>query len=310
MLFVQRIIATFFSCFLRNWIQCSACYQLYNSQRLIFSQCTYCINFTGLLITSFSLRCFGSISLNLCSYLQSLKLQFAFKSMRVHAQFLATMKLYYRISPIYVSVNSNRVHTLGQTAGIRSKNCPKVRIWLLKVARGLAIRQGPGFCGKFKLCLTPYKCVLRRRFVFPVFNYFSETPSVWRLVWIQGFSSSGFYLLGGRGEASKKSFFCWKEPCSSDNRGPFSRRWEIPFSFVFLHLLLLVENSLLVIQKAKFMHMNTFKSLRGFRKDNNHLEKSDACILNICKWQKVRQRTTPFSTIYLCMYIFIVLIEY
>ena len=33
---MQRIIATFFSCFFRNWIQCSACYQLYNSQRLIF----------------------------------------------------------------------------------------------------------------------------------------------------------------------------------------------------------------------------------------------------------------------------------
>ena len=41
MLFVQRLITTFFSCFFRNWIQWSACYQLYNSQRLIFSQCTY-----------------------------------------------------------------------------------------------------------------------------------------------------------------------------------------------------------------------------------------------------------------------------
>ena len=31
-LFMQRIIATFFSCFFRNWIRCSVCYQLYNSQ--------------------------------------------------------------------------------------------------------------------------------------------------------------------------------------------------------------------------------------------------------------------------------------
>ena len=52
------------------------------------------------------------------------------------------------------------------------------------------------------------------------------------------------------------------------------------------------------------------KSLRRFRKDNNHLEKSDACILNFCKLQKTRQWTTPFNTVYLCMYIFIVLIEY
>ena len=28
------------------------------------------------------------------------------------------------------------------------------------------------------------------------------------------------------------------------------------------------------------------KSLRRFRNDNNDLEKSDACILNFCKWQK------------------------
>ena len=41
MLFVQLIIATFFSRFFRNLIEYSACYQLYNSQRLIFSRCTY-----------------------------------------------------------------------------------------------------------------------------------------------------------------------------------------------------------------------------------------------------------------------------
>ena len=35
------IISTFFSCFFRNWIQCSACYQVYNSHRLIFFRCTY-----------------------------------------------------------------------------------------------------------------------------------------------------------------------------------------------------------------------------------------------------------------------------
>ena len=41
MLFMQRITATFFSCSFGNWIQCSACYQLYNFQRLILFQCTY-----------------------------------------------------------------------------------------------------------------------------------------------------------------------------------------------------------------------------------------------------------------------------
>ena len=30
--FMQRIIATIFSCFFRNWIRYSVCYQLYNSQ--------------------------------------------------------------------------------------------------------------------------------------------------------------------------------------------------------------------------------------------------------------------------------------
>ena len=40
-LFAQRIIATFFLRFFRTRIQCSVCYQLYNSQRLIFSQCTF-----------------------------------------------------------------------------------------------------------------------------------------------------------------------------------------------------------------------------------------------------------------------------
>ena len=44
--------------------------------------------------------------------------------MLVHAQFLTTMKLYYRISPIYVSVNSNWVHPLGQTPGIHLKKLP------------------------------------------------------------------------------------------------------------------------------------------------------------------------------------------
>ena len=57
------------------------------------------------------------------------------------------------------------------------KNCPgKSRFDFWKVSRGPRVRHGLGFCGKFKLCLTPYKCVLRRRFVFLVFNNFSETP--------------------------------------------------------------------------------------------------------------------------------------
>ena len=48
----------------------------------------------------------------------------------------------------------------------------------------------------------------------------------------------------------------WGFP-SSDEWGPFSRRWEIPFSFVFLDFTSTCGNSLLVIQKAKLLHMNS-----------------------------------------------------
>ena len=43
-------------------------------------------------------------------------------------------------------------------------------------AGGPEIRQGPGFYGKFKLCLTPNKCVLTRRIALLVLSNFSETP--------------------------------------------------------------------------------------------------------------------------------------
>ena len=63
------------------------------------------------------------------------------------------------------------------TLGVSLKNIARgVGILLLKVARGSGIRQEPGFCGKFKLCLTPYKCVLRRQLVFLVFNKILRHP--------------------------------------------------------------------------------------------------------------------------------------
>ena len=88
-----------------------------------------------------------------------------------------------------------------------------VGIWLLKVARGPGIRQRPGFCGKFKLCLTLYKCVLRRRFEFLVFNKFN----FWDTLYEGWFGSKDFIrqcsIYWGELPASppqKKSFFCKK----------------------------------------------------------------------------------------------------
>ena len=37
----------------------------------------------------------------------------------------------------------------------------------------------------------------------------------------------------------------------------FSRRWKVPFSFVFLDFTSVDGNSLLVIQKVKLLHMNS-----------------------------------------------------
>ena len=38
----------------------------------------------------------------------------------------------------------------GNPRGLAQNTCPGVEIWLLKVARGPGIRQGPGFCEKWK----------------------------------------------------------------------------------------------------------------------------------------------------------------
>ena len=62
---------------------------------------------------------------------------------------------------------------LGNLWGFAQKIAQGVGIWLLKAAWGPGIWQGSGFCGKFKLW-----CVLKRRFVFPVLNNFSETPCI------------------------------------------------------------------------------------------------------------------------------------
>ena len=58
----------------------------------------------------------------------------------------------------YVSVNSNWVHlppprVTPRGSGFDTKLARGVGIWHLKVARGPGIRQGPGFCGKWKSTL-------------------------------------------------------------------------------------------------------------------------------------------------------------
>ena len=104
---------------------------------------------------------------------------------------------------LYVSVNSNWVHPPRQPPGLAQKLPGGQDLPLLKVAQGPAIRQGRGFVKiqsetfcpcigfindkyrvsqellkngenyivdfQFKLRQKQYKCVLRRRFVFPVF---------------------------------------------------------------------------------------------------------------------------------------------
>ena len=47
------------------------------------------------------------------------------------------------------------------------------------------------------------------------------------------------------------------------------------------------------------------KSLRRFRKDNNHLEKSDGCILNFCKLQKRYWSMDNALQHYIFMYVYI-----
>ena len=67
----------------------------------------------------------------------------------------------------------------------------------------LNVEQGPGFCVKFKLCLTPYKFVLRKQFVFLIFEQF-----FWDTLYEGWFGSEDFtrkcsiYWGGGGGGAS------------------------------------------------------------------------------------------------------------
>ena len=97
--------------------------------------------------------------------------------------------------------------------------------------------------------------VLRRQFVFPVFRNFSETPCM----------------------KVDKDF----PRLMNEGRLPESGRFYFLLSTETLPLL--AGNSLLVIQKAKLLNMNSklwfppqvYKSLRRFRQDNNHLEKFD-----------------------------------
>ena len=65
---------------------------------------------------------------------------------------------------------------------------------------------------------------------------------------------------------------------------------ETPFSFVFLDFTFTCGDQPFSHTKSKVSSYEYLilasmpgKSLRRFRKDNNHLEKSDACILNFCK---------------------------
>ena len=51
------------------------------------------------------------------------------------------------------------------------------------------------------------------------------------------------------------------------------------------------------------------KSLRRFRNDNNYFEKFDT-YQAFANDERIRHCTMAFNTIYLCMYIFIVLNEY
>ena len=46
----------------------------------------------------------------------------------------------------------------GNLRELAQKTCPGVGIWLLKVARGVGIRQGPGFCGKCKWNFQKIAC--------------------------------------------------------------------------------------------------------------------------------------------------------
>ena len=103
----------------------------------------------------------------------------------------------------------------------------------------------------------------------------------------------------------------WIEPWSSDNWGPFSRRWETHFFFVFLNVTFTCWEQPFSHTKVKVSSYEQLilasmpgKSLRRFRKDNNKLEKPDGCILNFCKWQKKTVNGQRPSTIYVyvCMY--------
>ena len=73
----------------------------------------------------------------------------------------------------YISVNSTWVYPPGQPPGIRSNNCPGVRDLTFESCPGAGNLTRAGILWKVQ---TPYKCVLRRRFVFRIFNNFCEAP--------------------------------------------------------------------------------------------------------------------------------------
>ena len=100
------------------------------------------------------------------------------------------------------------------------------------------------------------------------------------------------------------------------NEGPFSRRWENPFAFVFLDFTSTCEEQPFSHTKSKaskyeqlILAFTSGKSLRRLRKDNNHLEKFDT-YQTFANNKNNPQWKTAVNNISLCMYIFIVLIKY
>ena len=78
----------------------------------------------------------------------------------------------------YVSVNSNCVHRpLGNPRGFAQKKLFRGWDLTFKSCPGAGNSTRAGILWKVQTMLNAiYKCVLKRRFVFPVFNNFSETP--------------------------------------------------------------------------------------------------------------------------------------
>ena len=86
-----------------------------------------------------------------------------------------------------------------------------------------------------------------------------------------------------------------------------SRRWEITFSFVFQDFTCGKQPFSYTKSKASeyewlILASTTGKSLRRFRKDDNHLEKFDT-YYTFANDKRIPQWTTAVNTIYLCMYV-------